>query len=641
MSEKKPFQAESQRMLDLMIHSIYTHKEIFLRELISNASDAIDKRYYHALQQGDSGLGREHFGITIAADKDARTLTVADNGCGMNGEELESNLGTIARSGSLQFKSELESAEEIDIIGQFGVGFYAAFMVAEEITVRSRKAGEDQGWRWHSVGADGFTVEPCEKDETGTVIILRIKDNTEEENYDEFLESYRIRELIKRYSDYIRYPIRMDVETSRPKESAADAPEGEDDGAEPEWETVTETQTLNSMSPLWRRNKNEVTQEEYEQFYQDTFHDMTAPLRVLHSSAEGTATYQALLFFPAKAPYNYYNKDFEKGLRLYASGVMIMEACKDLLPDCFSFVRGLVDSQDLSLNISREMLQHDRQLKIIAKHIEKKIKSELKAMLDDEREKYNEFYQSFGLQLKYSLYAGYGMQRDLLLDLLLFRSTKEEQQVTLAEYLGRMPEEQTAIYYACGESTEQIRRLPQSERLEEKGIEILCLTDDIDEFLLKILHEYEGKEFRSISDAGLELESEEEKKSLEQQAETKKPLLEAMKEALAGKVDDVCLTARLKSHPVCLATQGGVTLEMERILSAQPGAAGQPPVKASRVLELNATHPIMERLTALQTENPAKVKDYASLLYSQALLMEGFPVEDPVAFSNMICELMV
>ncbi|MDR3313615.1 MAG: molecular chaperone HtpG, partial [Oscillospiraceae bacterium] len=558
MNETKQFQAESKRMLDLMIHSIYTHKEIFLRELISNASDAIDKRYYQALQAGaeGNGLNRESFEISLTADQESRLLTVADNGCGMNAEELESNLGTIARSGSLQFKSEIGNAEDIDVIGQFGVGFYAAFMAADEITVESRKMGEDAAWRWHSTGVEGFTVEPCEKAETGTVIQLRIKENTENEQYDEFLEPHRLKDLVKRYSDYIRYPIRMDMPGSRPKPLPEDAPED----AQPEWETYVERQTLNTMAPLWRRNKNEITAEEYNQFYRESFHAYDAPLRVIHASAEGGVTYQALLFLPAKAPVNFYSKEFEKGLTLYSNGVMIMEHCKDLLPDCFSFVQGIVDSQDLSLNISREMLQQDRQLKRIAGNIEKKIKSELKALLEEERENYHAFYNAFGLTLKYALYASYGMQRELLAELLEFASTTREQAVTFAEYAAAMPEEQQYIYYACGESAAQIARLPQCERLAEKGWEILCLTDDVDEFLFRLLHEAEGKELRSIAEAGEELESDEEKSELEQARAESKDLLAALKEALEDKVAEVTLTARLKSHPVCLSTTGGVSL---------------------------------------------------------------------------------
>ena len=628
MSEKKQFQAESRRMLELMIHSIYTHKEIFLRELISNASDAIDKRYYQALHGGETGLAREEFFIDLAIDKSARTLTIRDNGCGMDAQEMESNLGTIARSGSLDFKNEIEDASDIDVIGQFGVGFYSAFMVAEEITVRSRKAGAGEAFEWYSQGADGFTLEPCEKDDTGTEIVLKLKADTDDEHYGEFLEDYRIKELVKRYSDYIRYPIRM---------AKAKAEEDDKEDKEEEETEAEGLETLNSMSPVWKRNKNEVSEEEYAQFYKDTFRDVEAPLRVMHASAEGAVDYRALLFLPAKAPYNYYGKDFEKGLKLYASGVMIMEHCKDLLPDCFSFMRGVVDSQDLSLNISREMLQQDRQVAAIAKHLEKKIKSELKSLLEEDREAYNNFYKTFGLNLKYALYAGYGMQRDLLLDLLEYPSTTQDGPVTFAEYVSRMPETQKHIYYATGDSAAQIKRLPQCERLTDLGFEVLCLADDIDEFLMKILYQIEEKELKSISEADLDLENEEEKEKLEKEKEAGKDLFEAMKEALGEKVSQVVPTTRLKSHPVCLTSGTGISLEMERVLQSQPGAE-ELPMKAERVLELNINHPIYAKLQAVEGD---ALKDYANLLYNQALLIEGFPVEDPVEFSNAICRLMI
>ncbi|MDR2647039.1 MAG: molecular chaperone HtpG [Oscillospiraceae bacterium] len=636
MSKKKNFKAESKRMLELMIHSIYTHKEIFLRELISNASDAIDKRYYHALKNEAGGLGRDSFAIDIDIDKNARTLTIADNGCGMTDEELENNLGTIARSGSLQFKSEQEQPDEIDVIGQFGVGFYSAFMVADEITVESLKVGETQGYRWHSNGVDGFTVDPCDKTEIGTVVTLRIKESTEADDFNPFLESHHIQSLVKRYSDYIRYPIRMDIESSVEKPRPADAPED----APPEWETISERKTVNSMSPLWRKAKSEVQKEEYDSFYQNTFHDGQAPLRTLHASAEGAITYQSLLFIPSSAPYQFYSKDFEKGLRLYASGVMIMEHCKDLLPDCFGFVRGVVDSQDLSLNISREMLQQDKQLKVIAKHIEKKIKNELKDMLENDRETYRTFYDAFGIHLKYALYSSYGMLRELLLDLLQFKTTTQDTPQTFAEYVARMPEGQTAIYYAAGASVEQIKRLPQCERLTDKGIEVLCATEDVDEFLFKMLFMVEEKEIHSITEAS-ELEDASEKQSLEQETKARESLLNSIKTALNGQVEQVILTSRLKSHPVCLSTTGGITLEMERVLAQQPAAAGGSPMKAQRVLELNISHPIYEKLISLQEHAPEQVADYANLLYNQAVLMEGLAIEDPVAFSNAICKLMV
>ena len=631
--EMKQFQAESKRLLDMMINSIYTHKEIFLRELISNASDAIDKLYYRALKDGDTGLNRDDFSITIAADKDNRTLTITDNGVGMTKDELDNNLGVIAKSGSLNFKKENEKQEDIDIIGQFGVGFYSAFMVSDDVTVESRAFGSDEAWRWHSTGAEGYTIEPCEKAERGTVITLKIKDNSEEENYDEYLDQYRLRSIVKKYSDYIRYPIRMDVEKSRPKEK----PEGADKDAPMEFETYTETETLNSMVPIWRKNKSEVTEEEYQNFYKDKFMDWQNPARVIRTHAEGAATYDALLFIPAKAPMDFYTREYEKGLQLYSNGVMIMEKCPDLLPDHFSFVKGLVDSQDLSLNISREMLQHDRQLKLIAGRLEKKIKSELETMLNNDREKYEEFYKGFGLQLKYGMYADYGMHKDLLKDLVLFYSSSEEKLVTLKEYVSRMKEGQDSIYYACGDAVERIAKLPQTEMLRDKGYEILYLTDNVDEFALKILEKYDDKGFKNISSDDLGLETEEEKKESEKQVEDNKEMLDFMKEALDGKVKAVSLSQRLKSHPVCISSEGAITLEMEKVLNAMPATEK---VQAQRVLELNANHPIFQKLTQLYHDDQEKLKTYAQLLYTQAMMIEGFPVEDPVAFCNQICELM-
>lgn len=622
----KQFKAESKRLLDLMINSIYTHREIFLRELISNASDAIDKLYYKALQDGDTGLNRDDFSIEIVRDEAARTLTIRDNGCGMTKEELENNLGVIAKSGSLNFKNENEQKEDIEIIGQFGVGFYSAFMVSECVTVRSRAFGGEEAWEWASKGTEGYSVKPCEKEGHGTEIILNIKPNTEEENYDEFLDAYRIKSLVKKYSDYIRYPIKMEVEKSRLKEGSKD-----------EYETYTEVETLNGMVPLWRKNKSEITQDEYNRFYQEKFHDYSNPQKVIHSSTEGAATYNALLFIPAKAPMDFYTRDYEKGLQLYSNGVMIMEKCPDLLPDYFSFVRGLVDSQDLSLNISREMLQHDRQLKIIAGRLEKKIKSELENMLLNEREEYEKFFQNFGLQLKYGVYADYGMHKDLLQDLLLFYSSSEKKLVTLKEYTGRMKEEQKAVYYACGESVGRIDQLPQTELLKDKGYEILYLTDNVDEFALRMLMNYDGKEFKNISTDDLGLETEEEKKEAEKQIEENKDLLARLKEALDGKVKEVKVSQRLKSHPVCLSTEGAISLEMEKVLNAMPS---EEKVKAERVLEINANHPVFQKLAGLYETDPDKLKTYADLLYGQALLMEGLPVEDPVAFSNQICDLM-
>ena len=622
----KQFKAESKRLLELMIHSIYTHREIFLRELLSNSSDAIDKLYYRTLQDGDTGLNRDDFYIRITPDKEARTLTIEDNGCGMTKDELENNLGVIAKSGSLNFKQQMEQKDDVEIIGQFGVGFYSAFMVSDCVTVYSRAYGSEEAWRWQSKGVEGYTVEPCEKEGHGTKIVLELKPTTEEESYDEFLEQYRIRSIVKKYSDYIRYPIHMEVEKHRQKE-----------GAENETETYREDETLNSMVPLWRKNKNEITKEEYEQFYRDKFYDYEAPLRIIHTSAEGTATYNALLFIPAKAPYDYYTKEFEKGLQLYSNGVMIMDKCADLLPDYFSFVRGLVDSQDLSLNISREMLQHDRQLKLIESRLEKKIKSELEAMLNNSREDYEKFFAGFGLQLKYGVYSDYGQHKELLQDLLLFYSSSEKKPVTLKEYVGRMKEDQKDIYFISGESVARIEQLPQTELLREKGLEMLYLTDQVDEFALRVLHAYDGHEFKNVSSDELGLETEEEKKAAEQKKEEYKELLEFLQKALEGKVKSVTVSQRLKSHPVCLSSEGAISLEMEKVLNAMPNAEK---VQAQRVLELNPTHPVFAVLQKLYQTNQDKLKDYAQLLYTQALLIEGIGIEDPVAFSNQICSLM-
>lgn len=629
--EQKQFQAESKRLLDLMINSIYTHKEIFLRELISNASDAIDKLYYHSLTDNITGLSREDFAIDVCVDKERRILSVRDNGCGMTAEDLESNLGTIAKSGSLAFKKENgEQKEDIDIIGQFGVGFYSAFMVAKHVTVLSKPFGSDQAWRWESSGAEGYTIEQCEKDGHGTEIILELKEDTEGEQYSEFLDQYHIQELVKKYSDYIRYPIRMDMERSRRKEGTPDD--------KPEYESYTENVTLNSMVPIWKKNKSELKDEDYNDFYKNKFMDYDAPAQIIHSSTEGSATYNALLFIPSRAPYNYYSRDYEKGLQLYASGVLIMDKCPDLLPDCFSFVKGLVDSQDLSLNISREMLQHDRQLKLIAGRLEKKIHSELLSMLKNDREKYEAFWKNFGLQLKYGVYDGFGAKKDLLADLLLFHSSSENKLVTLEEYIGRMKESQKYIYYACGETTERINLLPQTERLRDQGFEILYLTDDVDEFAVKMMHAYQEKEFRSVSDKDLGLETEEEKEEIKKQGEENKDMLNFLKDALDGKVKEVRLTGRLKNHPVCLSSDGPLSLEMEKVLNAAP--TGQK-VSAERVLELNSSHPVFETMRKFYDSDKDKLKEYASLLYAQALLIEGMPLEDPVAFSNAVCDLMI
>lgn len=632
----KQFQAESKRLLDLMINSIYTHKEIFMRELISNASDAIDKLYYKSLQEDDTGLSRDDFAIQLILDKENRKIVIEDNGCGMTKEELEKNLGTIAKSGSLSFKQENEKKENIDIIGQFGVGFYAAFMVAKHVTVESKAYGSDEAWCWQSSGAEGYTVDTCEKDSHGTKITLEVKDNTNDDNYDTYLDQYTIQNLVKKYSDYIRYPIRMEMHKSRQKPKPENAPED----YKPEYEDYTENETLNSMVPLWRKNKNEIKEDEYNDFYKSKFGDYENPLKVIHSSTEGVSTYNALLFIPSHASYDYYTKDFEKGLQLYSNGVLIMDKCADLLPDYFSFVRGLVDSQDLNLNISREMLQHDRQLHIIAGRLEKKIKSELESMLKNDREKYEQFFKAFGLQLKYGVYSDFGQHKDLLQDLLLFHSSKEKKLVTLKEYVEGMKEEQKFIYYAAGESVSKIDMLPQTEALKDKGYEILYLTDNVDEFALRIMHGYSEKDFKSVSDDDLGLETEEEKEAAKKKVEENKDMLNFMKDSLGGQVKQVILSTKLKSHPVCLSTDGALSIEMEKVLNAMPNG-NEEQVKAQRVLEINANHPIFQKLTALYKLDQEKLKQYTNLLYTQALLIEGVSIDDPVAFSNQICKLMV
>ena len=627
---KKQFKTESKRMLDLMINSIYTNKEIFLRELISNASDAIDKLYFKSLTDQSVQMNRDDFKIDVSIDKANRLLKVCDNGIGMTEEELDKNLGTIAKSGSLQFTNENETGEhDVDIIGQFGVGFYAAFMVADRVEVVSRAYGSDKAFKWQSTGADGYTVTEAEKDTVGTEITLHIKESTEEADYDRFLDTYTISSLIKKYSDYIRFPIRMDMERSRLKE-----------GSDSEYETYTENVTVNSMIPLWKKNKKDITKEEYEKFYQETFSAYDKPLRVIHQKAEGTTSYQALLYIPEKADYNYYSKNFEKGLALYSSGVKIMDKCADLLPDCFSFVKGVVDSEDLSLNISREMLQQDRQLKVIAHALEKKIKKELEEMLEKERETYEKFWKAFGLQLKFALYSSFGAERDKLQDLLLFTRASDSKLCTLKEYRDAMPETQKYIYYAAGESAQKLALLPQAETVRDKGYDILYLTDDVDEFLMQILHAYDEKEFRSISSDDLGLESDEEKKEITEKSEANKDLFAAMQKALDGKVSEVVLSSKLKSHPVCLSSKGAFTIEMEKVLDAMPNAQQNVP-KAKRVLEINGSHPVFNSLTAaFAAGDTKKVENYAKLLYDQALLIEGLSVEDPVAFSNAICELM-
>jgi molecular chaperone HtpG len=628
----KQFKAESKRLLDLMINSIYTHKEIFLRELISNASDAIDKLYYKALTDGQTGLNRDDFEIRIRLDQANRTITIYDNGCGMTKEELETNLGTIAKSGSLNFKKNLEQGkenEDIEIIGQFGVGFYSAFMVAEHVAVSSKAYGSDEAWKWESSGPEGYTVEPCEKAEHGTEIVLKLKPDTDDEKYSEFLDQYRIKGLVKKYSDYIRYPIKMDMEKSRLKEGSKD-----------EYEKYTETETLNSMVPLWRKNKNEITQDEYNEFYKSKFSDYENPAKSIHMYVEGASNFHALLFIPAHAPFNFYTRDYEKGLQLYSNGVLIMDKCADLLPDYFSFVRGLVDSQDLSLNISREMLQHDRQLKLIAERIEKKIRSELETMLKNKREEYEKFFKNFGLQLKYGIYEDYGMHKDVLKDLLLFYSSTEKKLVTLKEYTDRMKEDQKYIYYACGDTIQHIDKLPQADAVRERGYEILYMTDPVDEFAISMLMKYNDKEFKSISADDLGLETEEEKKEAEKKIEENKDMLAFMKDSLKGKVTDVVLSKKLKTHPVCISTNGMISMEMEKVLNSMPNV-DKDRVKTQRVLEINANHPIFEKLCSLYQNDKDTLKEYASLLYTQALLIEGVPIDDPVEYTNQICKLMI
>ncbi len=621
---KKQFKAESKQLLDLMINSIYTHKEIFLRELISNASDAIDKIYYRALTDDSISFSSADYFIKLFPDKDSRTLRIADTGIGMTKEELEDNLGTIAKSGSLAFKKENEIKEDYDIIGQFGVGFYSAFMVADKVTVISRALGAAEAYKWESEGAEGYTVEPCEFDRVGTEITLHIKEDTEDEKYGEYLDEYRLRAIVKKYSDFIRYPIKMDVTHSHPVE-----------GKEGEFETVTHEDTLNSQVPLWRKNKAELTDEDYEQFYTEKRFGFDKPLRHIHIKAEGTVRYNSILFIPEKTPYDFYTKEFEKGLELYSNGVLIMNKCGDLLPDYFSFVRGMVESDDLSLNISRELLQHDRQLKTIAKNIKNKIKSELENLLKNDREKYETFYQSFGRHLKFGVYNDFGMHKDDLIELLLFHSSLEKKLVTLAEYVSRMKDDQKAIYYASGESIERIDKMPQTELLRDKGYEILYFTDDVDEFAIQMLHAYQDKEFKSVSASDLELDVPEEK--TEEQKDAEKSLFDAMKEVLGGKVKDVRLSKRLKSHPVCLTSEGGVSIEMEKVLKSMPDGHG---ISAQKVLELNGNHEVYAALKAAQGSDPEKLKLYTLLLYNQALLMEGLSVEDPLAFSNDICALM-
>ena len=624
---KKQFKAESKKLLDMMINSIYTHKEIFLRELISNASDAIDKLYFKSLTDDSVKLAREDFKIHIDLDKENRTVKISDNGIGMTEEELENNLGTIAKSGSFNFKKENadnEKADDISVIGQFGVGFYSSFMVADKVEVVSKAFGEDVAHKWVSEGADGYTIEECEKENAGTEITLFIKEDTENEDYTRYLEQYTIDELVKKYSDYIRYPIVMEMSHQVP-----------DPDKEGEYITEVAEETLNSMVPLWRKNKNEIKPEEYNEFYKQKFNDYTDPLKVIHTKTEGQATFDALLYIPENPPYDFYSKEYEKGLQLYSNGVLIMDKCSDLLPDYFSFVKGLVDSADLSLNISREMLQHDHQLKIIAKAIDKKIKNELTKMLKNDREKYEKFFKTFGLQLKYGVYANYGMEKDGLKDLLLFETSADDKPTTLKEYVGRMADSQNDIYYACGENAQKIALLPQIEAVKAKGYEVLYFTDEVDEFAIQMLMEYDGKHFVNVCKDDLDLSTDAEKEAMTKKNEDAKDLLDKMKEALDGKVTAVKLSNKLGSHPVCLSAEGYVSLEMEKVLNSMPGA--NQGVKAQLVLEVNAEHPIVEKLKSADEET---LKKYTNLLYSSARLIAGLDLENPTEFSDTLAEMM-
>ena len=634
---KKQFKAESKRLMDLMVNSIYTHKEIFLREIISNASDAIDKLAYLSLTDDTVKTKRSDLRITVTPDKAARTLIVSDNGVGMSADELEQNLGTIARSGSRQFKADMEADKAADIIGQFGVGFYSAFMVADQVTVLTRRHGEDAAHCWTSSGADGYTITPCEKAEPGTDVILHIKPDADDESYSEYLESGRLQALIKKYSDYIRHPIRMEVEDYRQKEKPADA----GDDYKPEWETVVEEKTINSMVPLWQRPRSKVEQEEYDRFYQEKFGDWQAPLATVTTSSEGTVTFKALLFIPSATPYDFYTREFEKGLQLYSSGVLIMDKCADLLPDCFRFVRGVVDSPDFSLNISREVLQHDRQLKIIAAALEKKIKNELLKLMKDDRDKYEQFWAAFGRQLKYSVVDGYGAKKELLQDLLLFTTSKESKLSSLAEYVERMAEGQEYIYYVCADSAAQALRLPQVERIADKGWEILCLTEEVDEFVMNALAEVSGKKLKSVSDPDALPETEEEKAEQEKQAEDAKSVLDFVKETLDGKIKEARVSRLLKTAPVCLTADGPVSLEMEKYFANMEGSSPMGSMKAERILELNpAAAPFAALKAALDGGDRDRAAKYAQVLYHQALLIAGLPIDDPAAYTELVCSLM-
>lgn len=625
--EKKLFKAESKRLLEMMINSIYSQREIFLRELISNASDAIDKIYYKALTDDSLSFDQGNYFIKIEADKENRTIHMLDTGIGMTKEELETNLGIIAKSGSLAFKNENELKDEHEIIGQFGVGFYSAFMVADEVTVISKALGSDVAYKWKSSGADGYTIEPYEKENVGTEIILKIKENTEEDQYDEYLEEYRLQSIIKKYSDFIRYPIKMDVTERKLKE-----------GSEDEYEEYTEEKIINSMIPIWKKNKSELTDKDYENFYTEKHYGFDKPLAHIHTSVDGAISYHAILYIPEKTPFDYYSKEYEKGLELYSNGVLIMSKCSDLLPDYFSFVKGMVDSQDLSLNISREILQHDRQLKRIANNINKKIKSELQNMLKNDREKYITFYESFGRQLKYGVYSDYGANKETLQDLLMFYSSKEKKLVTLEEYISRMPEEQKYIYYASGESNERIEKLPQTELVSEKGYELLYFTDEIDEFAIKMLMTYKEKEFKSVSSSDLGIDTKEDEQEAEVVEKENKELFEFMTNTLSDKVKVVRPSKRLRSHPVCFSSDGEVTIEMEKVLNSMPDNQN---IQAEKVLEINTDHEVFQSLKDAFEKDKEKLTLYTHLLFNQALLIEGLPINDPVEFTNDICKVMV
>ncbi|CDO04699.1 High temperature protein G [Oceanobacillus picturae] len=623
---KMEFKAESKKLLDMVINSIYSKREVFLRELVSNSSDAMDKIYYRALTDDQISFEQDNYYIKLVPNKDTRTLKVIDTGIGMTKEELESNLGTIARSGSFNFKNENEIKDGHDIIGQFGVGFYAAFMVADRVTVTTKSIDSDEAYQWQSQGSDGYEIKPVQKDEPGTEIVLEIKENTDEDNYDEFLEEYRLRQIVKKYSDFIRYPIKMDVTESKPKE-----------GSEEEYEEVVSEQTINSMVPIWKKNKSELTDEDYENFYKEKHYGFDTPLKHLHINVDGSIRYNAILYIPENAPYNYYTREYEKGLELYSNGVLIMDKCADLLPDYFSFVKGMVDSEDLSLNISREMLQHDRQLKLIEKNINKKIKKELQNILRDDRDKYESFFKAFGQQLKFGVYSDYGTNKEVLQDLLLFHSSKEKKLVTLEEYVSRMPEDQKYIYYAIGDSIDRIDKLPQTEMVAEKGYEILYFTDEIDEFAIKMLMNYKEKEFKSVSSGDLGIDEEENEEAKEKEEENKE-LFDAMKEVLTGKVKNVRASKRLKSHPVCLTAEGDISIEMEKVINAMPD---NQQIQADKVLEINVDHEVFQSLKQSYEKDKDKLNLFTNLLYNQALLIEGLPINDPVEFTRDICKVMV